>query len=57
VLEREGETYPASRARLLLHLLLALFDTALVELMEDTSGRTLVEVFEIQLISARTLFA
>ena len=38
-------------------MLLALFDTALVELIEDTSDRPLVELFEIQLISARTLFA
>jgi len=57
VLEREGESFPPRRARLLLHMLLALFDTALVELIEDTTGRTLVEVFEDQLVSARELFA
>ena len=57
VLEREGAGFPPSRARLLLHMLLALFDTALVELIEDTTDRPLVELFEIQLISARTLFA
>jgi AcrR family transcriptional regulator len=57
VLEREGTDFPASRARLLLHLLIALFDTALVELIEDSAGRTLVEVFDDQLASARSLFA
>ena len=36
---------------------LALFDTALVELIEDTTDRTLVEVFDDQLATARTLFA
>jgi len=57
VLEREGPDYPAGRARLLLHMLLALFDTALVELIEDTTDRTLVDVFDDQLAAARTLFA
>jgi AcrR family transcriptional regulator len=57
VLEREGEGFPAGRARLVLHMLLALFDTALVALIEDTSGRTLAEVFEDQLVAARELFA
>ena len=57
VLEREGPEYGASRARLLLRILLALFDAALFELVEDTTGRTLVEVFEDQLLAARSLFA
>jgi AcrR family transcriptional regulator len=57
VLEREGAAYGAGRARLLLRMLLALFDTALVELLEEPAGRTLVEVFEDQLVAARSLFA
>jgi AcrR family transcriptional regulator len=57
VLEREGDDYPAGHARLLLHLLLALFDTAMAELTEDTTGRTLVEAFEDQLAATRSLFA
>ncbi len=57
VLEREGAGFGVGRARLLLRLLLALFDAALVELLEDQTGRTLVEVFEDQLVAARSLFA
>lgn len=57
VLEREGADYPAGRARLLLHVLLALFDTAMVELIQDTTDRTLPDVFDDQLAAARSLFA
>jgi AcrR family transcriptional regulator len=57
VVEREGDGYPTGRARLVLHVLLALFDSALVALIEDTTGRTLVDMFEDQLVAARELFA
>ena len=57
VLEREGADFGAARARLLLRLVLSLFDAALVVLAEDDSDRTLVEVFDDQLREARALFA
>ena len=57
VLEREGADFGASRARLMLRLVLALFDVALVALVDDDSDRTLVDVFDEQLREARALFA
>lgn len=57
VLEREGADFGASRARLLLRLVLSLFDVALTELVDDDSDRTLVDLFEDQLRDARALFS
>lgn len=57
VLEREGADFGASRARLLLRIVLSLFDVALVELVHDDSDRTLVDLFEDQLREARALFS
>lgn len=56
VSEREGAQYGADRARLLLRLLLALFDAALDLYVEEGETRTLVEIFDDQLRSARALF-
>ncbi|MFC7495614.1 MULTISPECIES: TetR/AcrR family transcriptional regulator [unclassified Nocardioides] len=56
VLEREGADFDPAGARLLLKLMLCLFDTALVVLVEDETERALVDIFDEQLVLARTLF-
>ena len=55
VLEREGADFDPARARLLLRLLLALFDVALDAYLAD-GERTLVEAFDEQLATAHELF-
>lgn len=55
VIEREGGDFGVDKARLLLRLLLAMFDCALFDLL-DGDDRTLVEIFDDQLRDARTLF-
>jgi AcrR family transcriptional regulator len=57
VVEREGAGFGTARARLLLRLLLALFDAALVELLQEGETRPLDELFEAQLSATRELFA
>ena len=57
VLEREGAEFSASRARLLLRIVLALLEVALDGLGADDGDRTLVDLFEEQLRDARELFA
>jgi AcrR family transcriptional regulator len=57
VLEREGADFGASRARLLLRLVVALFDVSLLAMVGDDADRTLVEVFDEQLLQARAFFA
>lgn len=54
VLEREGAGFDPARARLLLRLVLSLFDVALDAYMAD-GDRTLVEAFDEQLAAAREL--
>ena len=57
LLEREGPEFGAARSRLVLRLLLALFDSALFELLDEDQPRTLAEIFDSLLASARELFA
>lgn len=57
VSEREGVEYGADQARLLLRLVLVLFDAALDVFVQEGETRTLVEIFDEQLRSARALFA
>jgi len=57
VSEREGVQYGADKARLLLRLVLALLDAALDVFIEEGETRTVVEIFDEQLRSARALFA
>lgn len=57
VAEREGAEYGAERARLLLRLVLTLFDSALDVFVEEGETRSLVEIFDEQLRAARALFA
>lgn len=57
VLEREGTEFGTDRARLLLRLLLTLFDAALDVLVEEDVERTLVEAFDEELSRARELFS
>ena len=57
VTEREGSGFDAARARLLLRLLLALFDAALGELLQAGETRSLDELFEAQLSATRQLFS
>jgi len=56
VLEREGAGFDPARARLLLRLVLSLFDGALDDFLAD-GDRTLVEAFDKQLAAARELLA
>lgn len=56
VLEREGAGFDPGRARLLLRLVLSLFDVALDAFLAD-GDRTLVEAFDDQLAAARELLA
>jgi AcrR family transcriptional regulator len=57
VLERQGADFEPFRARLLLRLVLTLFDSALTALAREDGSRALVEVFDEHLAAARTLFA
>jgi AcrR family transcriptional regulator len=57
LLEREGADFGPVRSRLLLRLLLALFDSALFELLSEDENRTLAEIFDELLGYARELFA
>lgn len=57
VLEREGADFGASRAKLLLRLLLALLDVALDRFIGDAGDRSLVDLFEEQVRAARELLA
>jgi AcrR family transcriptional regulator len=56
VLEREGAGFDPAHARLLLRLVLSLFDVAL-DAFVGAGDRTLVEAFDEQLAAARALFA
>lgn len=56
LIEREGPTFAPDKARLLLRLLLTLFDAALAVLVTEGPERTLVDVFDEQLALARELF-
>lgn len=56
VIEREGAQFAPARARLLLRLVLSLFDGALDAYLAD-SDRTLVETFDEQLAAARELLS
>lgn len=57
VLEREGDGYEPFRARLLLRMVLTLFDSALEAFAQEGESRTLVDVFDEHLGAARALFA
>jgi AcrR family transcriptional regulator len=57
LVEREGADFGPIRSRLLLRLLLALFDSALFELLGEDENRTLVEIFDELLGYAHELFA
>jgi AcrR family transcriptional regulator len=57
LVEREGADFGPIRSRLLLRLLLALFDSALFELLGEDEDRTLVEIFDELLGYAHELFA
>lgn len=57
VAERHGAQFGTHDARLLLRLLIALFDSALDLFVQEGETRTLIEIFDEQLRSARALFA
>ena len=57
LVEREGADFGPVRSRLILRMLLALFDSALFELLGEDENRTLVEIFDDLLRYARELFA
>jgi hypothetical protein len=56
VLEREGNGYEPFRARLLLRLVITVFDAALEAFAQEDESRTLVDVFDEHLGAARALF-
>ncbi|MFC5492394.1 TetR/AcrR family transcriptional regulator [Nocardioides caricicola] len=56
VLEREGDGFEPFRARLLLRLVLTLFDSALEAFAQEDESRALVDVFDEHLGAARALF-
>ncbi len=57
ILRREGLRFGEARARLLLRLLVAVFDDALNHLFSDPSGRPVAEVFHQNVQTARDLLA
>lgn len=57
VLDREGPSFGAARARLLVRLVLAVFDAALDAYVTTTPERPMVELYDATLADARALFA
>lgn len=57
VLEREGAAFGADRARLLVRVLVAVFDASVHALLADPAERTLADSFEESLRTARELLA
>ncbi|MGH3306245.1 MAG: TetR/AcrR family transcriptional regulator [Nocardioides sp.] len=57
LVEREGADFTPARARLILRLFLALFDSSLGDLLDDAETRPLDEIFVDQLQYARDFFA
>jgi len=55
VLAREGEEFGAERARMLVRLMVALFDTCFTGLATDPQGRPLADLFDEALDTAREL--
>ncbi len=57
ILAREGDAFGAPRARLLVRILVAVFDSSLLTFIDDPGGRELVEIFDENLRTARDHFA
>ncbi len=57
ILEREGEAFGRSRARLLVRLIVALVDTCLLSVFEDHDPSGLVTLFDQNLTEARALMS
>jgi AcrR family transcriptional regulator len=57
VLDREGPSFGAARARLLVRLVLAVFDAALDAYVTTTPERPMVELYDATLADARALLA
>jgi AcrR family transcriptional regulator len=57
VLDREGPSFGAARARLLVRMVLAVFDTALDAYVTSTPERPMVELYDATLADARALLA
>ena len=57
VLDREGPSFDAARARLLVRLVLAVFDAALDAYLASTPERPMVELYDATLADARALLA
>jgi hypothetical protein len=57
VLDREGPSFGAARARLLVRMVLAVFDTALDAYLTSTPERPMVELYDATLADARALLA
>jgi AcrR family transcriptional regulator len=57
ILRREGEDFGEARARLLVRLLVAVFDVAINQLNDDPGGRPVAEVFDENVRLARDLLA
>jgi hypothetical protein len=57
VLRREGASFGSTRARLLVHLLVSIFDASLHQLGEEQDDRPLAELFDHNVRQARDLLA
>ena len=57
ILTREGPGFTRARARLLVRLLVAVFDACLVEVAEAPSDRSIAEMYDAAVTEARTLLA
>ncbi|CAB4727372.1 MAG: TetR family transcriptional regulator [Actinobacteria bacterium] len=57
ILAREGAGFGADRARLLVRLLVAIFDSALLQMLADDDPAPLDELFDAAVVTARELLA
>ena len=55
ILAREGPGFGTHRARLLVRLLVAVFDACLIDLTDGPSGRSIAEIYDAAVTEARSL--
>ena len=55
ILAREGADFGTHRARLLVRLLVAVFDACLIDLTDGPSGRSIAEIYDAAVTEARSL--
>jgi hypothetical protein len=57
ILVREGDGFGSTRARLLIRVLVSVFDASLQQLLDAPDGRLLAELFDHNVRQARDLLA